>query len=136
MKKILFLLIVGIVSTFSQTMNRPSNDPARPVIGWDSLKSMIAYPEFARRGGVQGYSDVSVDVDTAGNVSEIAVSGYGIFRKNIEDAVKKVKWLPEITNGKPKATTVLLEIQFQLKPLQDMPKRRVIVIESELPNTK
>ena len=136
MKKLAVVLLLAVGCIFSQTANRPANDPARPVIGWDSLKSLIAYPEIARRTGVQGYSDVSVEVDSAGNVGEIEVSGFGIFNQPVKNVMKKVKWLPEISNGRTKASTVLLEIQFQLKPLKEMPKRKVIVIESELPGGK
>ena len=131
---VLFLLTVSCM--FSQTMNRPANDPARPAIGWDSLKGLIAYPEIARRTGVQGYSDVSVEIDSLGNVGDVEVSGFGIFNQPVKEVVKNVKWLPELSKGKPIAATVLMEIQFQLKPMREMPKRKVIVIESELPKTK
>ncbi len=136
MKNIIVVLLIAASCMFSQTGTRPANDPARPAIGWDSLKSLISYPEIAKRTGVQGYSDVSVEIDSAGNVGDVEVSGFGIFNEPVKKVVKNAKWLPEISKGKPKATTVLLEVQFQLKPKKELPKRKVIIIESELPGTK
>ena len=112
MKNIAVLFLLAVSCVFSQTVNRPANDPARPAIGWDSLKSLIAYPEIARRTGVQGYSDVSVEVDSLGNVGDVEVSGFGIFNQPVKEVVKNVKWLPELSKGKPKAATVLMEINF------------------------
>lgn len=129
------LLSLAVVSfAVAQTPPRPANDPARPVAGWDSLKSMIPYPEIARRAGVQGYANVSVDVDENGAVGSVSVSGYGIFRPPVEETVRRVQWLPEFVNGKPVKTSVVFEIQFQLRNVQDMPKKRVLVIESDIPN--
>lgn len=129
------LLTLALVSfAVAQTPTRPANDPARPVVGWDSLKSMIPYPEIARRAGVQGYANVSVDIDENGAVGAVSVSGYGIFRPPVEETVRRVQWLPEFANGRPVKTSVVFEIQFQLKNVQDMPKKRVLIIESDIPN--
>ncbi|MFA6540242.1 MAG: energy transducer TonB [Bacteroidota bacterium] len=132
--KYLLVFAAGIlISLSSSTLasERPKNDPARPEIGWEAFKSMIPYPEIAKRAGVQGYSNASVKLDTAGAVLSVSISGYGIFDKPIEEAVKKVQWLPELDNGKPRETTVIFEVQFQLKSLQDMPKKKILIIESD-----
>jgi hypothetical protein len=41
--------------------------------------------------------------------------------------------MPEVQNGKPVRSTVVFELQFQLRNIQDMPKKRVLIIESDLP---
>jgi len=136
MKNIAVVLLLAVSCAFSQTTKRPVDEPARPVIGWDSLKSLITYPEVARRTGVQGFSNVSVELDSAGNVSDVEVSGFGIFNQAVKEVVQSAKWFPEISSGKAKATILLLEFQFQLKPAQKMPKKKVVIIEAELPNGK
>lgn len=118
---------------FSQTPRQATNEAARPAVGWDSLKNMIAYPEIARRAGVQGYANVSMELTETGVVESVSISGYGIFSSNIEETVKKIQWLPELQNGKPTRSTVVFELQFQLRSIQDMPKKRVLIIESDLP---
>jgi TonB family protein len=127
----LLLLIVSIGTAQTPTL---VTDAARPAAGWDSLKNMIAYPEIARRAGVQGYVNVSVELGETGTVESVLISGYGIFSSNVEEIVKKMKWIPEMRNGKPVKTTVVFELQFQLKNYQDMPKKRIMIIESEAPN--
>ena len=127
----LVLLIVSIGTAQTPPM---ATDAARPAAGWDSLKSMITYPEIARRAGVQGYVNVSVELSETGTVESVSISGYGIFNSNVEEIVKKMKWIPDMRNGKPVKTTVVFELQFQLKNYQDMPKKRIMIIESDIPN--
>lgn len=134
MKQFFVLTVTAVALLQAQPQNRAQSDPAYPVIGWDSLKSMIVYPEIARRAGVQGYANVSADIDEAGKIVSVVVSGHGIFKSNIEDVVKKVQWKPEMNNGKAVKSSVVFEIQYQIKNIQDMPKKRVLVIESENPN--
>ncbi len=71
----LVLLIVSIGTAQTPPM---VTDAARPAAGWDSLKSMITYPEIARRAGVQGYVNVSVELSETGTVESVSISGYGI----------------------------------------------------------
>ena len=127
----LVLLIVSIGTAQTPPM---VTDAARPAAGWDSLKSMITYPEIARRAGVQGYVNVSGELSETGTVESVSISGYGIFNSNVEEIVKKMKWIPDMRNGKPVKTTVVFELQFQLKNYQDMPKKRIMIIESDVPN--
>jgi len=131
-----FFMAVSVC--FSQPARPMVNESARPAVGWDSLKNMIAYPEIARRAGVQGYANVSMELTETGAVESVSISGYGIFSSNIEEIVKKLQWLPEMQNGKSVRATVVFELQFQLRSMQDMPKKRVLIIESDLPvgNTK
>jgi TonB family protein len=129
-----FTAIFLLVSVcYSQTPRPTINEAARPAVGWDSLKNMIIYPEIAQRAGIQGYANVAVELTESGTMESVSVSGYGIFSSNIEQIVKKLKWMPEVQNGKPVRSTVVFELQFQLRSIQDMPKKRVLIIESDLP---
>jgi len=105
-----------------------------PIVGWDSLKSMIGYPEIAKRAGIQGFADVEVQIDSTGTAQEVNVTGgYNIFVRSIQDAVKKVKWYPSYSLGNPHRITTYFQIEFQLKQLEHMPKRKVLIIKSDIP---
>ncbi|MBI2428456.1 MAG: energy transducer TonB [Ignavibacteriales bacterium] len=108
------------------------NEHARPAVGWDSLKSMIVYPEIARRAGVEGLSNVAVKIDASGTVVDIIISGYDIFDDAIEQAVKKISWIPEMENGKAVSTSVFFDVQFQYRNTKGT-VRKTLVIEAEKP---
>ena len=104
-----------------------------PVVGWDSLKNLIVYPEIAKRAGVQAYVDVEVQIDSGGNAQEVKIIGHELFHRSIENTVKSVKWVSGSSVGRLSLTVTSFEIQFQLKRLVEMPKRRVLMIESDSP---
>jgi TonB family protein len=104
-----------------------------PVVGWDSLKSLIVYPLIARRGGIQGYAEVSVQIDSLGNATEVTVNGYHFFEQSIREAVKKVKWVSAQELGNPHQRTANFEIQFHLKQHTDRPTQRLLIIEDNVP---
>ena len=106
---------------------------AKPEIGWDSLKSLIVYPEIARRTGVEDIARVSVEIDSLGNVTAIDFGGYGVFSNSVKATLRKIKWIPETYNGKKRSSEVVFDIQFQLQEKKKFPKRRVLVIESSNP---
>ncbi len=106
---------------------------AKPEIGWDSLKSLIVYPEIARRAGVEDIARVSVEIDSLGNVISIGFGGYGIFSNSVKSTLRKIKWIPEMYNGKKRSSEVVFDVQFQLQEKKNFPKRRVLEIESSNP---
>lgn len=130
MKKVIAVLFTVALFSSAQPMNNVQ--PARPSAGWDVLKSKIAYPEIARRAGVEGTSNVAVKVDTSGNVVDIIISGYPIFNGPIEDAVKKVSWTPERDGMKVHSSSVFFDVQFQFRSSGGMQKK-VLVIEADKP---
>lgn len=136
MKNILVVIVCALLGSYSTAqVQRPINDLARPSAGWDSLKSMIVYPEIARRAGVEGLSNVAVKLDTAGNVVDIMISGYDIFDTSIEGAIKKAAWLPEMDNGKARSTSVFFDVQFQYRNTKG-PLKRILTIEADKTNAK
>jgi hypothetical protein len=129
MKKLILVVLFLTSSLFSQSLDKISE--ARPEIGWDSLKSLIMYPEIARRAGVEDESRVYVSLDADGKVIEVDFAGYGIFASSVKSLITKIKWLPEIFNGKPRASQLVFDIKFQLKGIRKFPQRRVLTIEAE-----
>ncbi|MDP1676868.1 MAG: energy transducer TonB [Bacteroidota bacterium] len=106
---------------------------AKPEIGWDSLKSLIVYPEIARRAGVEDIARVSVEIDSLGNVTSIDFGGYGIFGNSVKSTLRKIKWIPEMYNGQKRASQIVFDVQFQLQEKKKFPTRRMLMIESSNP---
>ena len=106
---------------------------AQPEIGWDSLKSLIEYPEIARRAGIEDIARINVEIDSLGNVTAIDFGGYGIFSNSVKSTLRKIKWIPESYKGERRASQVIFDVQFQLQDRKNFPKRRVLTIEAANP---
>jgi outer membrane biosynthesis protein TonB len=124
---LIILLVLG-----SQAFAQYSPELARPVVGWDSLRNLIVFPEIAKRAGLQGYVDVSVQLDSLDNVGEIKIVGFEIFYQCIKDAVRKIKWTHEASYGFKRSTLVLFTVEFNLRPSK-IPDREVLRIEADRP---
>ena len=130
MKQFLFAVAMIVLSIPAFAQNNVSE--TSPSVGWDAFKASIAYPEIARRAGVQGNVDVAVSFDSTGTVTDIKTVGYGIFEQPIRDAVKQAKWMqPNAQKGKP-FETAFFTVEFKLKQ-GIQPARRVLRIEAGNP---
>jgi periplasmic protein TonB len=92
----------------------PYEDPPEPI-------NPIAptYPDFAKRTGIQGVVILEVDVYRDGtlgkiNVKKSLLSGPGGLDEAAIDAVKKWRFQPGKSGGKPIDTTVIIPIEFTL----------------------
>lgn len=134
MKKILiiFLFSVGAGSLFSQEMSKGFNDAAYPALGWDTLKSMIVYPEIARRTGIEGVSNVEVHLDSVGNILFVNITGNPMFNGVIQDAVRDIYWQPSLDNYKVRSSTVYFDVEFKYKNSK-IPQKRKFIIETQKP---
>lgn len=127
-------LFISILMAVSFVYSQDALVEAKPEIGWDSLKSLIVYPEIARRAGVEDIARVSVEIDSLGNVTSIDFGGYGIFSNSVKATLRKIKWIPESYNGKKRASEVVFDVQFQLQERKNFPKRRILTIETSNPS--
>ena len=72
----------------------------KPVIGWDSLSTLIKYPDICRRAGMIGFYLVDIEIDSTGimqNMTFTELNGHridDILTKNITTTLKSIKWLP------------------------------------------
>ena len=130
MKKAVVILFCISMVAYSQMMN--DIHPAHPTAGWDTLRTLIAYPEIARRAGVEATSNVAVKVDSTGKVADIMISGYSIFNASIEKAVRSVSWTPEMEGMKGRSSSVFFDVQFRYKS-SSIVQKKVLVIEAEKP---
>ncbi len=129
MRTIVIALLVLTASAYSQK----NYSEARPVIGWDSLKTLFVYPEIARRAGVEDAARVSITVDSLGQITDVEFAGAGIFSETVKSVVRSVQWVPETLNGQRRNSQTVFDVQFQLKNKKVFPKRRVLTIESTNP---
>jgi protein TonB len=77
------------------------------------------FPEFAKKTGIQGNVVLEVDVYKDGTLGKIKVlrsllSGPGGLDESAINAVKKWKFQPGKSGGKPVDTTVIIPIEFNL----------------------
>jgi TonB family protein len=131
MSKIFFLCFLSASIAAGQSSNT-HHEAAYPALGWDSLRYQIAYPELARRTGVEGVVSVAVKIDSVGNVIDVIVSGNSIFSSTIEAAVKNVVWQPDIANYKIRSSTVFFDVRFQYRDPKAS-KKKVLLIETDKP---
>jgi len=130
MKASSFLLIGLLLLPSTVYSQEEEAKEARPEVGWDSLKSLIQYPLLARRAGLEGYADVTVQLDSLGKILQVQVRSYEVFQEPVEHAVRSVKWLPLDEHGPPQGSTVSFEVLFHLKGRS---MHHVLEVEAEQP---
>ncbi len=88
-----------------------------PIGGIKAIQSKIVYPELAKRAGIEGRVYVKAYVDSTGTVAKtelIRGIGGGCDEVAIE-AVKKVKFIPGMQDGKRMNVQVTVPILFKLQ---------------------
>ncbi len=90
-----FIFSIGfLVGQYFLLAQEKSNVPV-PAIGWDSLQSLINYPDIARRAGVEGDVNATVHIDKNGNVVAVNVKGdAGILENHVKRILMKTRWIP------------------------------------------
>jgi protein TonB len=76
------------------------------------------YPELARRRGQEGLVQLLAHVDDRGTLTELAVkksSGYSLLDEAAMKAVRKWRFRPGISNGRPVRGILLIPVEFRLK---------------------
>ena len=132
--KILLLLTFGIsFLLLSQEANTNRIELPTPVIGWDSLTTLIKYPEISRRSYNQGGFIVRLKIDTSGNAKAMNIFELSVHSIQVDSAynitlpiyryLKDVKWHPAIQFNKRVEYTISIPIIFvfngdhQVKPI-------------------
>jgi len=73
-----------------------------------------AYPAAAKQSNVHGIVVVIAEIDVNGKVNEVVVtSGPNLLRRAAVDAVRESKYQPALLNGKPIATQITVNVDFQ-----------------------
>jgi TonB family protein len=87
-----------------------------PIDGIESIQKNLVYPEHALLYGLEGEVILIATVDKEGNVKDVEVVkglGLGCDEAALE-AVKKTKFIPGQTAGKPVESRVTLYVQFKI----------------------
>ena len=94
------------------------DEPPTPIGGFAAIQKNLAYPEIARKAGVEGRVFVKVLIDRKGNVVDTQVikslGNNGCDEAAIA-AIKKVKWKPAKQRDKPVKVWVSIPVVFMLK---------------------
>jgi TonB family protein len=77
-----------------------------------------AYPEIARRAGIEGTVELEVSIDAAGRVSDVEVlRGLPLgLSQAAADAVRRWVYRPARTAGGPVSSRKMIRVEFQLRP--------------------
>lgn len=126
-------LCISFILLLSIGYSQGTLEEAKPEIGWDSLKSLIVYPEIARRAGIEDIARVNVEIDADGKVLSVEFGGAGIFSNSVKSTLRTIKWIPEMYNGQKRGSQVVFDVQFQIQDIKNFPKRRVLLIEASNP---
>jgi len=93
-------------------------DSAPEVVGgFGEVAKVLKYPESARKSGITGFVDVTLQIDEEGKVvdSKIKKSLQPDCDKAALEALKSVKWKPALKDGKPVKVWVTGPVKFALK---------------------
>jgi len=135
MKSIVLFTLLGLLVGFTVRAHAQDRE-ARPAVGWDSLKSLIVYPELARRALYEPNGEVIVQLDSLGGVKDVRVCAPEILLDPIASAVRSAKWLPEVWHGRRQACSVQFGVRFLLRG-HPAPEHRVLdVVGEPIPPSK
>ena len=130
MKK-LFLTFILLISSYCFAQTEIDKLPkAYPIIGWDSLRSIIEKPEnyweIYRRAGVTGCIFVSLLIDSSGTLVKVEPAyGYNHLSKPdsftyktlipvVEKILAPIKWNPSYINNEPINDKIYRSFNFLL----------------------
>ena len=91
-------------------------DPDGPLIA--IVRVQPTYPAPAQARGIEGWVDVSFDVMTSGQVTNIQVTGssHGVFEKSALQAAQKFRFRAPVVDGAPQvATNVNYRFRFEMQ---------------------
>jgi len=117
--------VVAILVVFLGATLWAQLSPSRVTLAQDVLQAKLVkesspdprYPEEARKKGLQGAVKLHVLVARDGSVKKLSViSGDPILAKSSLDTVRRWKYQPTLSNGKPVEVESVVEITFTIYP--------------------
>lgn len=94
------------------------DDPPQPVDGFLSIQKNLAYPEIARKAGVEGRVLVHTFIDENGNVTETKIAqslGPNGCDEAAMKAIKSVTWTPARKDNRNIGVWIEVPIDFRLQ---------------------
>ena len=116
----LFILILQLVINFAFAQTRvwieDSTEyiPPKPSIGWDSLESLIIYPEIYNRAGIEQSIVIIVFINSQGKIDSIDNGEmYQGFIQFVDSTIYSTKWVPGKFKGVTIDTSITIPITFK-----------------------
>lgn len=127
----LMLLLIVWRSCYSQTSiwidDSTEYYPPHPSIGWDSLESLIIYPEVYKRAGVEQSQSIVLFISSKGKIDSV---NYGklssVFYHPIDTTFHSIIWIPGKSKGIPVDTSITIPIHFSLYDSENAPPINII----------
>jgi outer membrane biosynthesis protein TonB len=117
-QSILLLILLTCLMCFSRAQqdSLQFDTGPTPVIGWDSLRALIVYPEILRRAAFEGAAVVIMDVDSSGVADSAHIfANYPTFELSVRAAMRHTRWHPSRHLGKPVNGMVSFNVHFYVK---------------------
>jgi len=115
-------IIVGVISSKSNTPQPTSGLPQRVRISQDVSKSLLIkkvpaqYPPLAQQAQIQGRVALDVVINKEGHVQDIMlISGHPMLAPAAINAVKQWEYKPYLVNGQPVEVETQVVVIFDLK---------------------
>ena len=116
----LFILILQLVINFAFAQTRvwieDSTEyiPPKPSIGWDSLESLIIYPEIYNRAGIEQSIVIIVFINSQGKIDSIDNGEmYQGFIQFVDSTIYSTKSVPGKFKGVTIDTSITIPITFK-----------------------
>jgi len=125
------LILIGLNSTYSQSRvwieDSTEYFPPQPSIGWDSLKSLIQYPEIYNRAGIEQSQSIVAFISSQGKIDSVNYRKmYQVFIQWVDSAIYSTTWLPGKFKGIPIDTSITIRIAFKLYDSENAPPINII----------
>lgn len=101
--------------------------PPHPSIGWDSLESLIIYPEVYKRAGVEQSQSIVLFISSKGKIESVNYGNlYDGFYQTIDTTIHSIIWIPGKFKGIPIDTNITIPIHFNLYDSENAPPINII----------
>jgi len=137
MKTFSILTLMLVVSTTAPAFQQDPVDTSmysvavenlpQPVGGIAAIQKQVAYPEIAKKAGIQGTVYVEAYVNESGKVvrTTIAKGVHPALDKAASDAIMKTKFVPGTQEGKPIKVRLAIPIRFRLDSMGKAQKHKL-----------
>ena len=116
---LLFASVILIVPRVDAQRTNPI-----PVIGWDSLASLVQFTEIFKRAGIEGAFRSQLTIDSAGVIERIRTTPLNSEHSNnkidsafvfrIEQSIRSTPWLPGTEKGVRTRMSISIPFLFYL----------------------
>lgn len=120
------LLLLLMTAAVCPAQDRDSVKQPVPLVGWDSLRSLINYPEIGRRAAIWGAYEVRIQIDSTGRMIQSMIKlpntdevnymtiADSVFVRTLNDIFNTLEWKPGTINDEPRTMWIAVPVIFNL----------------------